>query len=692
MQVYSQATRLICWSYSDCQLAKRTLLDCVLLCADVETIPFQKKRKHYPFVMTVVSISGLTQDGNIATFCFPFQMGKAATSGAPGDIEWIYEAVYTILGSGIRVTGHNFAYDLIWFMRYGIVVANWAYDSMVMFWAKWPELPKRLDFVSSILLDDYQYWKADRKSQDFNTYCHYAMSDTEYTLRNTLLLAQMCLMDERMRTNFMRAMTRCMVAIAMSAKGIKANARTIQRFARELGESKDKAWAKLRYLVADPNFNPNSPTQKAQLIYGILGARKRNAKGRFVTKDSDASTGAVTLRAMRSDHPIYKRVANGILEAIEPAKQLSNVVGLEFHNGRFYTSYDGVGTTTTRLSSRGFATGHGGNAQNIRKDYRHFMEADRDSFLIDIDYSGADDVFVAFESKEQKKIDLVRSGRDIHCTNALIFFTNWSYDSLLAGKKAGDKKVVHPITGIRQITKKLCHGMSYLMAGVTLLMTAGREAIVAAAIELGYKDAGYWKQDKLIEFCAGLEEKFRNHYPRLRRTGADSWYTDLTAELVATGGITTIFGYYQRFLGDPHDESTLRAAAATSGQANTSGRINAVMDEVIHGYRITRFRDGPAPDADDRPIRLTERDHGFSLRLQTHDSLTANIRWRNPRWHEGVQGLMDVMNRPIICKGEEFRVGIEAEVSIRWAGKESVVIKTLDDIDNFLCRPIMPLG
>lgn len=681
--------RTICWLPDQCREAERFLLKTWMIASDVETIPYRKKNKHDLFVMTVNSYTGIDFNGSIQSFGFPFQQSKSPLSGAPTYIEDIYNTCVRINASGIPFTGHNFVYDLAWYLRYGMPVANWSYDSMIMFWSKWPELPKTLDFVSSILLDHYQYWKAGRKADDYIEYMNYGMSDTESTLLNTILLIQMMLEDDKMRKNFFRAFTRCLIGLSMSVKGMRVNEEKMAEFEVDLEAEAEKALSRVRYLVADSEFNPNSPKQKHYLIYGLMGAKKRNAKGKFVQRDSDASTGAVPLRSMRNDHPIFRRVANGILEAIEPAKQLSNVVGLKFlkserHEApRFYTAYDGVGTTTTRLSSRASAYGHGGNAQNIRKDYRPFAESDPDSVFLEVDFSASDDYYVAFESQEQKKIELCRSGKDIHATNALIFFTNWNYESIIEGKNAKDPKIVHPITGIRQITKKLVHGNHYLMAGLTLLMTAGREAIVAAAKEVGYGDAGLWPQNKLVKFCEGLETLFRNHYPRFKRGGADSWYTELRKEVIETGGFTTVFNYFQRFLGDPYDEATLRAVAASAGQANTAGRVNMALDELVLGIRQPGFRDGDVHDPGE-PLMVTESIHGTSIRQQTHDSIGANLKLNHPGWREGVDRILRVMHRPVLCKGEVFSVGVEAEVSYRWGGKESIVIRSADDIEAWV--------
>lgn len=675
--------RTIVWNDRDCDRAFNRLKDSTIICNDIETLPFDKKHPLMPYVMTVNAYTGVLPDGSFHSFAFPFQNGKSPASGIPVHIETIYETSRRLNDLPIRFTFQNGVYDCAWHLYYGLPVRNYAYDSMSLWWSRYPDLPKRIDFISSILLDDYQYWKGDRKSDDFIEYMNYAMSDTESTLRCTLKLIDMAARNDKMRVNFFHAHMRSLAGLGMSAKGIAVDESVMTQIKEQLDDSAAKALDHLRYLVADPEFNPNSPKQKLELIYGILGARKRNAKGRYVTRIEDASTGKVPLRSMRAEHPIFRRVADAVLGAIEPAKQISNVVGLARHGSgstgsRFLTSYDGVGTTTSRFSSRASAFGHGGNAQNVRKNYRRFGKADIGHFFVEIDLSAADDVFVAFESREQKKIDLVRSGLDGHATNALIFFTNWTYEGIVKGKKAGDDAVVHPITGIRQITKKVVHGCHYLMAGMTLFMNAGREAIVAAAIQSGYEDAGLWPQEKLVAFCEVLDQKFRAHYPRFQREhdSPDSWYRDLRREVVKTGGFYTPFRYFQSFISDPWDDSTLRAVAATAGQAGTAGRINMVMDELVHGYIPRYFRDGDNPSFGDAPRLVGESINGISVRLQTHDSITFDVNPLHPQWFQGLCDVFDVFRRPVIVHGETVNVGIEADASIHWAGKEGITFKS----------------
>jgi hypothetical protein len=303
---------------------------------------------------------------------------------------------------------------------------------------------------------------------------------------------------------------------------------------------------------------------------------------------------------------------------------------------------------------------------------------------MEVDFSAADDIFVSYESEEQKKIDVIEKGLDTHSFNAAeIFFTNWTYESIVEGKKAGSDLVVHPVSGVRQITKKVTHGCNYLMAAMTLLMSAGRDTIVAAAIHHGHEDAKSWNQEKLLAFCEQLDRAYRHYYPRFERD-TNSFYADLHRELIATGGFRTIFNYHQRFFADAEDQATLRAVAATAGQANTAGRVNMAMLELDHGIRYKEFRDGQAPDHEEDALYISDDSCGCSLRLQTHDSIGFNVRYNHPNWEEGVRRIFHVMRRPVVCKGREVRVGIEAEVSIHWAGKEGTEVKDVQEIKQWL--------
>lgn len=657
---------------ADAREAEEFLMDATLISNDIETDPRAG-------LITVDGFTGLHESGEKRTYVFPFYAGKSPSTGTPSDLGEYLRVIERVNASGIPFIFQNGAYDLFWLNFYNLPVKNYAHDTMTMFWSMFPELPKRLDFISSMLLTDYRYWKGARKTDDAWRYWIYNGLDCDRTLDDGIAMIQSFVNDADPRPiqNYYHAHMRVVIALGMSLRGVKADGERREYHARALEDTAHANLEYLRYLIADDEFNPNSVKQKFDLLHRKLGIRMRTAKGKFTNKAELASTGAVPLRSMRGEHPVFGIIVQAIMDAMEPAKQISNVINMSRANWgqgnvRYYTTYNGVATTTTRLGSNKSPIDIGGNIQNIRKTYRDVIRADEDCVFLDIDLSAADDVFVSFESGDPKKIELFRQSLDSHAANATLFFPNWTYEQVVAGKKADDPRVVHPITGIRQITKKLSHGCNYLMAGNTLLQTAGREAIVAAAKEKGYDNAGVWNSTKLVHFCEHLEGLYRNHYTRFQRTGPTSWYREIHAEFVESGGFTTAFGYYQRFLGEKSDESVLRAIAATAGQANTAGRINAIMEECILGYIAPSFRDAPNPAFGTEPLRVTPQDHGVSLHLQNHDSLTFQFRPKHPGWREGVERIYRVMERPVIIRNrltgelEEFTVGRESEVGFRW--------------------------
>lgn len=669
-----------------------------LLATDVETIPHMTRaKKPQPSVMTVVSYSAV-RNNELRSYAFQLTRQKSSLEEEHPLATQALLAIEEINANPVRKTLHNGTYDATWFLRYGVPLANYAYDSMTLFWSRYPDLPKTLDFVSSIVLDSHQYWKMGRKEEDFTSHTIYAMADTETTLKCTFRLLEWAANDPIMLTNFAAAHLRCLTALGMGVKGMLVDPAVFEEMGEELRVKADAALAELRYLIDDEEFNPNSVAHKKELLYGLLGAKPRNAKGRILKRvggNAKVSVGAVVLRGLKSEHPMLRRVVTKLQNAQEPAKQISNVIGIEMEYERVHTGYDGIATTTTRLGSRKDPIGYGANLQNLRKKYRRFIRAEKEkSFILGIDLSAADDIYVSYESEEERKIKIIEAGYDTHSYNvANVFFTNWTYERVVAGKaewldEAKTQRnpdyelVTHPITGVRQIVKKTTHGCNYLMMGQTLLNSAGREAIVAAAKHLGHADAGLWGLNQLVEFCDWLDSRYRQYYPRFARAGSNSFYADLSLGLRKHRSFETIFGYRQRFLADPMEDSTLRACAATVGQANTAGRINMALLELDHGIRYRRFRDGEAPDADEPTLRVSEHEHGMSLRLQTHDSIDTVVDTSHPNWLEGVQRFIHVMNRPVVCKGRVVHMGTEADVSIHWAHK-TAVIKTVDDVERW---------
>lgn len=673
----------VCRTLADCIEAERFLSECILIAPDIET-------GCYPAIITCSGYAGLHKSGAVRTFVFPFY-DEYKPMGVHWDSEDEHIQAWIIVGRINQLpaikTFQNGLYDCSYFIRDLIPPKNCFLDSMYMWHSLYPELPKTLDFISSILLDDYQYWKDDIKGQeedritgDMERYWRYNALDCRNTLFNTLFMLRLLLADNpagaAFRHNYTQRYLRFMSSLRMSMRGVKADFKRMKKHRDRLLTERDEAIALFRYMIDDEDFNINSPPQKCSLLYDVLGATPRNARGRAIGKDNkkdSPSAGAMALKLIKSEHPIFRLIIERLEDCMAPDKQLSNVFGkyddsgrvsggIKFFTDRFRTTYNPVGTESERYSSKGSNFWDGGNTQNIRKDYRDWIVADESQVFLDIDFSQSDDVFMAYESQDPEKIAVVESGLDGHAVNGELFFGK-PYDWIVAGKRANDPLVVHPITGIRQLSKKIVHGTNFQMAAFTLYVQMGRESVVAAANLLGHPDADSWNQEKLVHLCGQLMLSYRRKY---RRLSAKEYYKEIADQLKATGILANCFGVTRRFLGDPADNGTQREATAFIGQSGTASNMNRVMFEIDWGWMPERFRDAPNPWAKEKPLRMDRESHGFGFHLQVHDNFVSQLDTRHSRWKEAAHNLLYVMNRPVIIHGREVSIRAEAEVGLRW--------------------------
>lgn len=675
----------VCRTIEDCFAARKWLADCVVISTDIET-------GCAPPQITCVGYCGLKADGSCRTFVIPFydvfQEGGVHWA-APEDHAIAWSVVRDINDNPVLKVMQNGGYDSSYFIRDHLPIRNYLIDSMFLWYSMYMELPKSLDFISSILLDNFQYWKDDIKGIDtskntklkdvqpvtsMEQYWRYNGLDCYNTLFSALYMIKLLPQNPSMQRNYLDVFLRNLSAIGMSMRGMKADFERREEHRRILEAERDENIKRLRYMLGEPEFNINSPAQKADLLYNVFGLPMRTARGRFVNhskplKGANApSAGAWPLKMAKSEHPIFRYIIEVLEAAMEPDKQISNVCNMKLYTDRFRTAYNPAGTTTTRLSSKGSNFWDGGNAQNIRETMRDWLVADPDCLLLDVDYSQSDDVFVSYESQDPDKIALVESGLDGHAVHGELFF-KWPYDKIVEGKKRNDPAIVHNVRGIRQISKQIVHASNFQMMALTLYMKMGREAVVAAAEILGYHDAASWKQEQLVALCDRLLRVYRGKYRRLNRK---EWYGELAAQLRQTGTLTNCFGITRRFLGDPDDNGTQREATAFMGQSATSGNMNRTQNEIDCGFIPERFRDGLNPARAEQPLMMNWESHGFAFHLQTHDSFTTQLRLSHPRWKEAAHNLLHVMKRPVIIHGREVRVRVEASLSKRWSKAESI--------------------
>jgi len=635
--------------------------NCIAMSVDIETTG-------KPTQIEVIGFCCLLPSGARHSFVLPFVRGNKPFWNNIEENLIAYEKIQHILSTNCRKVFHNGNYDLIHLLHNRLTVKNALYDTSHIWHSMYPELRKSLYIVASVFGKDYRYWKDDLKESggvsnfDMETEWRYNGLDTWFTLDIFISMMRQISTNKPAQINLQYETFLYRTALKMSMIGFNWDLERREEHKKNLEKQYNEKLEFLRWLVCKDDFNPASPAQLCNLFYNKLKATKRNAKGRIV-KDGKVSAGKDAQKFIASEHPFFRYVVERIKECKEPATQISNVINREHDiENRGRTSY-GPTTKTWRFSSSTTPFWDGGNVQNIRADMRDIITADQGCFLLDIDYSQSDAFFVAFESQDPIYIETMTSGMDTHAVHAEFFF-KIPYEEVMEGKNRKDPKIVHPVLGIRQITKRVVHGANFMMGGPTLYTTMGHESIIAAGKFLGIKNIEKMTETQLHRFADEfLLSPFRCRYGKL-----NVWYKSIQDSVMRDKCIKNCYNYTRKVLQSPQQEKILRDLVGFMGQSGTSGNINRVLMELDFGYIPQQFRDAPNPHANEKPLRLLP-EHGIRIMLQTHDSITFHVDPSKPKYIEGMNNILTVMKRPVTVKGRTFSIPIEAEIGFRWGKK-----------------------
>lgn len=649
----------VCQSVDDVKQFRDVAVASRLVALDIETTGT---------TITCISYACWQVDNTIRTFVVPFYSSVAERGcfwqDSSTEVQ-VWEIVREVHASSVPKCMQNGSYDNTYFTVYRIPLNNYTLDTLHLWHSIWCEAPKRLDFISSIALDFYRYWKDEGKEdendevkggavpgtlQGMKNYWLYNALDSHNTLLACKWLVGI-IMQEPMdwaRQNYYNEFTRQFgPCFAMSMRGMRLDQRVHGDLMMDETNNYITAQRDLETMIGDPNFNPGSSHHVAKLVYDVLKADPLPREGR--TADEKA------LKIIATQHPLFDIIINQIWDVKKPLNNVSKYSDGISLNGRLMYKLYAAGTPTGRLSSKQHDLWIGTNAQNLPRDMRVMLVADPGYVLVEIDYAQSDAYFTAFTSEDERFIETMTSGKDTHCVHGDLFF-KVGYDRLLAAHEAGEDWADHPTRGIRQITKRVVYGANYLMVGYTLFVTMGREAVVAAAIHLGYEDAESWPLKKLVELCTMFLQAYHDMYPGIQLTLQE----DLIAACANSNRSTCAFGLTRLFFADlKNDKKAQRDFAAFHGQGGTGGNMNKSMDTIFWEL---------------------ERD-GVMMMNQVHDSLLLQVPERRL---DLVPKLMTAMMNECDVKGRRFVVPVDAKIGRRWGKKPMLSWYTgitLDEID-----------
>ena len=196
--------------------------------------------------------------------------------------------------------------------------------------------------------------------------------------------------------------------------GIRVDPNALDKMSRAM-EKEVRRLEKESWKLAGAEFNVNSPTQLAEILFDKLSLQPSARRGRAKAR----STAVEILEELSAQHPLPAK----IIEYREIAKLKSTYVDalpklIHPETGRLHTSFSQTGTATGRLSSSD------PNLQNIPirselgREIRAAFVAEKRRVLLSADYSQIELRIMAHFSKDPVLVEAFRNGEDIHARTA----------------------------------------------------------------------------------------------------------------------------------------------------------------------------------------------------------------------------------------------------------------------------------
>ena len=320
--------------------------------------------------------------------------------------------------------GHNVKFDRSVLLRYGIGFATTPRDTMLEHYCIDAAARHGMDVLAgqylnyspipiSALIGEKERGKEQLSMAALTSeqICDYAAEDADVTLR----------LDDALRPQTPRAIEYeeklVKILIEMEREGVRIDVQALKEYSRIL--ERDILTLTQEILeVSGPGFNPDSPRQLGELLFGKLGLKggRKTASGQFSTDEK-------TLSKLVGEHPLVGKILEYRALTKLKSTYVDKLPALIDANGRIHTTYQQAFTETGRLSSSD------PNLQNIpirtergKLIRKAFIARDENHRLISADYSQIELRLMAAFAQDHAMLDAFRRGEDIHRDTAARVF------------------------------------------------------------------------------------------------------------------------------------------------------------------------------------------------------------------------------------------------------------------------------
>ncbi len=200
----------------------------------------------------------------------------------------------------------------------------------------------------------------------------------------------------------------------MERAGIRVHPGTLEKMSLKM-EKEIRRLEKEIWKLAGSEFNVNSPTQLAEILFDKLNLKPNPRRGKAKAR----STAADILEELSAQHPMpvkvvaYREIAKLKSTYVDALPKL-----IDPTTGRLHTSLSQTGTATGRLSSSN------PNLQNIPirtelgREIRAAFVAEKGKTLLSADYSQIELRIMAHFSKDAVLVEAFQNGEDVHARTA----------------------------------------------------------------------------------------------------------------------------------------------------------------------------------------------------------------------------------------------------------------------------------
>ncbi len=517
------------------------------------------------------------------------------------------------LGKECEVIMHNASYDkAVMWLHHGVLFENVWMDTLIASHVVFPEFPRDLGFLGSIILD-VQPWKNLAKVDA----AVYNVLDAirTYAIAEPLMGE---IKKQNLTATFEFEMGMIDPAIMMQLQGIACDNRKRLELVDDNTIAANRLKAELDGQFNKP-INFNSSKQMQQLLYYELGLepqfkrRKSTEQTRIMTVDAKAMK---RLARKYPNHPWLIKILD-----YKKLLKLGTFLGEEpSPSGRYHTSYNITGSAKEEEGRKSFGRwsssgsiilSYGsGNLQNIPPAARKMYRCDEGKVFVQADMRQAEAVIVsyltgdvrlqyffkkAFESPKEEQ-----SKYDVHKLTASLMF-GVPYDEVTPE--------------IRRVGKTLRHACSY---------SAGPQVV---ADQLGIE----------LREAKTLLDLYHKSNPLLK-----VWYNTIQNELRTTRSLTTPLGRKHRFL-DRWGDQLFRSAYSFKPQSTIGDFLNQSL-------RILYDKYGDELD----------------ITLQLHDALYCQCIDNQSSIDRTMEMMTECMVRPITIGFEEFIIGVDFKIGYYW--------------------------